>query len=375
MGVETLSAPARSPLLRGPLALGAAVYVGARLLTLVVVAVADLFTHHGLVRDLSTWDGAWFLRAAGHGWPATMPRVDGHLIASTIAFFPLFPLLLRGLHDVTGLSSAVVGLWVSALAGLGATLAVGALTRSYADDASARRASLLFALAPGGFVFSLVYNEGIVITLAALALWALTRERWWLAGVVGAVSTALSPAGLILLAPAAWVAVGELRRRRWAALVAPILTPTGFLAWMGYLWAHTGTLGAWSRTERAGWKSYPSLLYPLRVVGKFVTNPISPTMTGQLLILGTAVTVAGLVVVWRERPPAPIAVYALTAAVVFAISAPVGLRPRFVMLVFPIVMSVATRYKGRTFAWIASLSGLGLALMSVETLHSWAIFP
>ncbi len=84
---------------------------------------------------------------------------------------------------------------------------------------------------------------------------------------------------------------------------------------------------------------------------------------------------AGLAVVWRERPPTPIAVYAFAAAAVFAISAPVGLRPRFVMLVFPIVMSVATRYRGRAFAWIASLSGLGLALMTVESLHSWAIFP
>jgi hypothetical protein len=375
MGVETLSAPPRAARLRGPLALGAAVYVGARLLTVVVVALADLGTHHGLVHDLSIWDGTWFLRAVNHGWPAVMPRVDGHLIASTIAFFPVFPLLLRGLHAATGLSAAVLGLWVSALAGLGATLGVGALTRSYADDASARRATLLFALSPGAFVFSLIYYEGFVVGLAALGLWALTRRRWWVAAAAGAVGTAMSPAGLVFLAPALWVAVGELRRRRYGALVVPLATPIGFAAWMGYLWAHTGTLGAWSRTERAGWKSYPSLMYPLRVVGKFVTNPLSPTMTGQLLVLGTVVTVAGLLVVWRERPPAPITVYALAAAAVFAVSAPVGLRPRFVMLVFPIVMSVATRYTGRAFAWIATLSGLGLALMTVESLHSWAIFP
>lgn len=379
MAVETLSAPARASRLarplRSPLAAGAAVYVAARLATVVAVVLIDLSTHRGLVHELSRWDGEWFLRAAKHGWPSPMPTVDGHLAGSTIAFFPLFPLVLRALHAVTGLSDAVVGLWVSALTGLAATLGVGALTRSYADDASARRATVLFALAPGAFSFSLIYNEGFVVGLAVLGLWALARERWWLAAAAGAIGTAMSPTGLVFLAPAAWVAVAQLRRRRYGALAVPLATPLGLVAWLGYLWAHDGTPRAWTLTERAGWHSYPSLAYPVRVLGKFVTNPLSPTMTGQLLVIGTVVTVAGLVVVAKERPPAPIAVYAFAAAFVFAISAPVGLRPRFVMLVFPIVMALATRYRGRVFVWIASVSAVGLALMTVEELHSWAIFP
>ncbi|HEV2426747.1 MAG TPA: mannosyltransferase family protein [Acidimicrobiales bacterium] len=379
MAVETLSAPERAirrtgPL-RSPLALGAAVYVAVRLATLVVVLLVDLSTHRGLVHELSRWDGKWFLRAAIHGWPAPMPRVDGHLTGSTIAFFPLFPLLLRALHAVTGLSDAVVGLWVSAVTGLAATMGVGALTRSYADDDSARRATLLVALSPGAFVFSLIYNEGFVIGLAAIGLWALIRERWWLAAVAGAVGTAMSPVGLVFLVPAAWVAIVQLRQRQYGALVVPVATPLGAAAWLGYLWAHDGTPRAWSLTERAGWHSYASLAYPFRIIGKFVTNPVSPTMTGQLLVIGTVVTVAGLVVVWKERPPAPIAIYAFAAAAVFVVAEPVGLRPRFVMLVFPIAMAVATRYRGRVFAAIATASALGLVLMTIEELHSWAIFP
>lgn len=377
MDLETLSPPVAPPRRRGPYATGVAVFVAARLVTLVAVALADLHTHHGLVHELSRWDGEWFLRAAGHGWPSAITYVDGHVAGSTIAFFPLFPLLLRGLHDLTGLSGAVVGLVVSALSGLAATVGVGALTRSYADDDSARRATILFALSPGAYVFSLIYNEGLVVLLCVTALWALSARRWWVAGAAGAISTALSPVGLVLVAPAAWVALSELRRRRVGALGALVATPLGFAAWTGYLWAHTGTPRAWSLTERGGWNSYPSLAYPAHILWRFVSNPVSPTMTGHLLLVGMAATAAGLVVLWRERlaTPAPVTVYAFAAALVFAVSAPVGLRPRFLMLVFPIVMAVATRYRGRVFAWVCALSGAGLLFMSFQELHSWAIFP
>jgi hypothetical protein len=353
-----------------------AIYVAARAITIAVVAITDLFSHDGLVSELSRWDGQWFLLAANHGWPGQLPMVDGHVAGSQIAFFPLFPLLMRALSDVSGLSTAVAGLLISGLTGLTAVIAVGALTRVYSDESGARRAAILFALSPGSFVFSLIYNEGIVVTLMAIALWALVRRRWLLAGVLGAVATATSPVGLILVAVSAWSALrAVVRDHAWRALVAPVIAPAGFVAWTAYLWVHTGTPRAWQLTERGGWNSYPSFAYPVHVILKFVTNPISPTMTGQMLVLCTVVAVIGLVVVFREKMPSELVVYATVAVVLFAISAPVGLRPRFLMLVFPIAMAMATRYRGRTYAALASLSAIGLALMTFETFHSWAVFP
>jgi hypothetical protein len=359
-----------------PFVPGAAVYLAARFLTIVVVLVSDLSTHHGLVHSLSVWDGKWFLRAANHGWPSHLPMKNGHVAASTVAFFPLFPLVLRGLSHLLGLSAAVVGLWVSALTGLVAVVAVAALTRVYADDDAARRVGLLFALSPGSFVFSLIYNEGIVITLLAIGLWALIRRHWLLAGIAGAVATATAPVALIFVAVALWSATRAITRERtWRALVAPALAPVGFLVWMAYLWAHTGRLRAWQVTERGGWQSYPSLRYPLHVIWKFVSNPVSPTMTGQILVAGTVVCVVGLIVIARERMPGEIALYAALAVAFFAVSAPVGLRPRLVMLAFPLTMAAASRWRGRRFVALVALSALGLVLMTVETIFSWAVFP
>lgn len=353
-----------------------AVYVTLRLTTLAVTSIADIFTHHGLVSDLSNWDGVWFLRAVSHGYPSHLPMAAGHVLASPIALFPLFPLLIRTIADVTFLSASVVGLLISGVTGLGAVVAIGRLTNEFTDTERAERAALLFAVAPGGFVFNLIYNEGIVISLVALGLIALLRRRWLVAGALGALATAASPVGLVFVvccAASSFVAVR--RDRDWRSLFAPILAPTGFAAWMIYLWIHTGNVRAWQLTERGGWNSYPSLVYPFRIVGTFITNPLAPTMTGQILFFGTLLSVAGLVIAFRERLPFELLSYASCSVVLFAVSSPVGLRPRFVMLAFPLTIAVASRWSGRRFHLVVAGSVILLLLMTYETLTSFAVFP
>lgn len=361
---------------RVPFVRAIVVYVALRIATLVTVIVANLFTHNGLINDLSIWDGAWFLRAVNHGYPSQLPMADGHVLANPIALFPLFPLCMRALSVVTGVSAAAVGLVLSALAGMAAVVAVGRLALEYTDRPRAERAALLFALAPGSFVFSLIYNEGLVITFACLGLIALMRRRWLAAGLVGAVATATSPVGLVFALCCAVSAIVAIRRDRdWRSLVAPLLAPIGFVAWMAYLWVHTGNVRSWQLTERDGWNSFPSLLYPFRIIAKFISNPISPTMTGQILFAGTVLCVVGLFIALRERMPFELLTYAAGAVFLFAISSPVGLRPRFVMLAFPLTIAAATHWNGKRFWTLMAASGVLLAMMTIETLSSFAVFP
>ena len=374
VSTETPLAPRR--VLSRPFSRAVLAYLAARAFTLGVVALADLWTHHSWVSDLSTWDGAWFLKAVYHGWPSQLPIVNGHVGASPVAFFPLLPLVIRGLADVSGLGAATVGIIVSGVSGLGAVYAVGALTRHFAGVAKAERAALLFALSPGSFVFSLIYAEGLLIVFTALGLLALLQRRWLVAGVLGALASITSPVGLAFAASCAVTAlVATWREREWQALVAPLLAPMGFVAWMFYLWRHTGTLMAWRETERHGWNSFPSLAYPFRILTKFLFNPLSPTMTGQILFWGTVVAIGLSVLMFRERQPLAVLAYGLSAVVLFAISSPVGLRPRFLMLAFPLTIAAATRWEGKKFAVALALSVAGLALMTIETLTSWAVFP
>jgi hypothetical protein len=144
---------------------------------------------------------------------------------------------------------------------------------------------------------------------------------------------------------------------------------------MAWLWGHTGVLNAWRLTELGGWHSSVSLTYPFRILGTFVRNPVGSTMTGQILVVGTVVAVVGAVLAIRQRQPAPVLIYGLGAGILAAIAAPVGLRPRFVMLAFPLVVAYGTRLRGRTYTGAVVVSAALLVAMSALEFVSWAVFP
>ena len=102
---------------------------------------------------------------------------------------------------------------------------------------------------------------------------------------------------------------------------------------------------------------------------------MAPTRTGQLLLIGTVVAVIGAVLAIRQHQPAPVLLYGLAAAALAAISAPVGLRPRFLMLAFPLVVAIGTRLRGRAYAGVVAVSVCLLLVMSLSTLASTAVFP
>jgi hypothetical protein len=351
-------------------------YVTARIGTLIALAVTAPINHKTLSGRLGRWDSAWFIRAAEQGWPRHLPMIHHHVVANTSAFFPVFPLAIRWVSSATTLPPLGVGVTISAVTGLTAVVAIGILVRSFAGSEGATRAALLFAIFPGTFAFSLAYNEGIVLTCIALGLLALKDRRWWLAGLLGMIATATAPIALAFVLSCAWCAGwATWRNRSVRPLVAPVLAVSGFFVYMGWLWRHTGVLDAWRLTEQGGWHSSPSLGYPFSIIWSFVKNPVGPTLTGQILFLGMVVATIGAVLAIRQRQPAPVLIYGLAAGVLGAISSPVGLRPRFVMLAFPLVVAYGTRLRGRAYAATLVVSGALLVAMTALEFVSLAVFP
>lgn len=350
-------------------------FVASRVLVVGAMWIAAAATHQGLADIVNRWDTRWFVRVATFGYPSHLPMVHGHVGGSTIAFFPLFPLVFSALAHATGMSMVAAGAVVSSITGCTAVLAVWALVRAYAGRRSADKAALFVSLFPGTFVFSLAYSDGLAITFVALGLLALLRRRWVAAGVLGLLATAAAPIALAFEVAVLVAVVPAVRRRQWRALAVPVLTPLGFVAYQLWLWRHTGDLSAWRQTEQGGWHSYPSLGYPVHLVVHFLSNPVSGTATANLLLLGTAVTAACAVVAVRSGLPRPVLVYGLAVAVMALCSAPVGLRPRFVLMAFPLLAAVAIRLRGRAYQVLVGASAVLLVLATVDAACSWAIFP
>jgi len=354
----------------------AVLYLASRVITWTTLVITGLFTHQGILQEVDRWDSRWFLGAAASGWPRHLPYTGGHVARSTIAFFPLFPLSIRWTSQITGLPLLASGIVITTVTGLTAMIGVWALVRHYADRSSADRATLLVALFPGSFVLSMVYSEGLALTFLAFGILALLQRRWLLAGALGLLASATTPVALAFVVSCLWCAYRQVvAERNWRALAAPALAPLGFVGYQVWIWQHTGTLTAWRSTERGGWDSYPSVTYAVHTVWVFLRDPIATNKTDDLLFVCTILVVVAAVVAIRSSMPTPMLLYGLSAAALGMISAPIGLRPRFIFLAFPLIVAVGTRLRGRAYAAVVSVSTALLVGLTVFEMASYRIFP
>ncbi len=81
-------------------------YAASRVVTLSAFLVLDALGPRGRLKEpfyhqpfalLGSWDAVWYARIAAHGY-LLIPSSQ-----SNPAFFPLFPIMLRGLHNAFGM--------------------------------------------------------------------------------------------------------------------------------------------------------------------------------------------------------------------------------------------------------------------------------
>lgn len=199
----------------------------------------------GAIGLLGVWDGRWYRTVAENGYLLLPGR------QSDPAFFPLYPLLLRGMHAL-GAGYLVGGVLLSNIALLGALVAFEALTRELFGARFARRSTIYVALFPLGFVFSMAYPESIVLCAIALAAIAALRRRWLTAAALAAAGTLARPETLFVAVPFLALALREHGPRARGVALGAVAAPLAALASFALYLA--GTLHdplAWTHAERA----------------------------------------------------------------------------------------------------------------------------
>ncbi|MCA1726811.1 MAG: hypothetical protein LC722_03890 [Actinobacteria bacterium] len=159
------------------------------------------------------FDALWFLRIASGGYRGrTAETVDG-----SAAFFPGYPLAIRGVSWAMGGHPLAAALLISNLSLIGALLFLYFLTRTELSEDHARRAVIYAAVFPTAFFFLAPYSESLFFLLAIASLWAARRRRWALAAGAGALAALTRNVGLLLsvpLAAEAWLQWREGRASR-----------------------------------------------------------------------------------------------------------------------------------------------------------------
>ena len=334
------------------------------------VAVPATSGWHNAIDGTERWDAGWFERIARDGY-----RPDD----ASAAFFPGYPLAIRGVTSVIPVSEADAALVVSNVAFLGALVVLFALTTFEFSTDTARRAVLLLAWFPASFFFLAPYSESMFLFTSLLTFWWARRRRWVPAAAAGFVAALTRSVGIFLV-PAllleAWSLDRRERPRAIAVSLVPLLAPAAYAA---YWFARAGDA---LRPFHAQDSWFRSLELPFVTLGNGLWLGISGITDRRGIywtvdVALTSVVLIAIALGWK-RIPKPYLVY-LLASLVLILSYPLPERPllsvpRFVAVLFPAFWAIAVLAKGWRFPVTLVSFGIGFAVLSIAFMNWGYIF-
>jgi len=307
----------------------------------------------GLVQVFASWDGHWYLDVVREGYPHhIMPNVTYFVSDARAAFFPLYPRLVHYLDNIIPGGPVTVALLVNLVFGAAFIYLVGVIAKNLFDVKTSEKAMMIAAFFPGSFVLSWAYSEALLLTLACLCFIALSKKMWWWAGIFAALGTACRPNGIALVAACAVASLIAIKQdREWKSLIAPILSPIGFVGFMAFLMHHTDENFAWFRVQSQAWKEGTS--FGATAVSRtfdFILNPTG-SPTSVLTAASMFAMVLALIALWKFRLPAMYTAYTAVVLVLMLLPATVTARPRFLFTAFPLIFPVARALRDDEDKW------------------------
>ena len=237
---------------------------------------------HYFLQPWRNWDGHWF----------SLIAQEGYFERPTTAFFPLYPLLLRGGTWLLDGQVELAGVLISNVALLGALALLYQLLQIDFPRAVARRALLYLALFPTAYYLGAVYSESLFLLVSVGSLYAARRDRWWIAGLLGFLAALTRSQGVLLLVPLVTLFI---RQQGWhpfkwrANPISMALVPAGLMVYMAYL--------------RRLWNDPLVMLSAQKGWDRYSANPIETLRAGVAAVDGCAVKNwnAGVDFCWSDR--------------------------------------------------------------------------
>jgi hypothetical protein len=336
-----------------------------------------------IVSPGTAWDSRSYLSIAQFGYGAPYFR----------AFFPLYPTVLR-LGAWSAGATVVAGILISLAAFL---VALYLLRRLVALDLGGEAADLtllLVAFFPMALFFSAVYTESLFLALSVGAFYSARRGWWGRAGVCGGLAAATRLTGLVVAIPLVVLYLQSRPRHRLQRdAVWLMLVPLGTLAYLAYLGAHGDWLAPlhasrtyWDRRLVPGLGAADGVRDAIRSLHELVAGsgshalpaPSSGLLSDPRVLAGANLTdfaflafgIVGAVGALR-RLPAAYGAYAIASVAVIASTTvpyePLASSPRYLSVVFPCQIWLATRLRGPTGRRIALIvSAVLLAVFSAQ---------
>jgi Gpi18-like mannosyltransferase len=317
------------------------------------------------------WDAGWYLDIAKNGY-RFLPGEQ-----SNVAFFPLYPYVVRLVHIVIRVPGdtgwLLVGIIVSNTALFVALVYLYRLICLDYDRNTAARAVLYLCVFPTTLFLSAVYSESLFLALVVSAFYYARATRWVTTGLLAAAATLCRPAGLLLVVPLGfeYLSQKEFRWRRVGSDCLALFLPP--LALAGHLAVLRWRFGSWNVISKAeaieGWNRsltppWNTLVYSLQHIGASIGYH------GAFELVFTAILIALATFACFQLRPS-YAIYSVVSVLFVTSWGDLKSAPRFGLVIFPIMILLASlgHHKAFNRAYL-TLSAI-LAAISMVVFSQW----
>ncbi|MEB3966176.1 hypothetical protein OKJ48_39020 [Streptomyces kunmingensis] len=333
-----------------PLTSGAVRAVGlfaaARLTGIVAVTVmAWLSGREPLALLGRSWDSRWYLHIAEDGYGARTLHFGHGVVFSDMAFFPLYPALIRALHETLPFEAATGALLISWTATLAAALGIYRIGELLHGRLVATLLVVLWGLLPHSSVLTMAYTEPVLTALGTWSLYAVLKGRWVWAGSLAALAGLSRPNGFAVAAAVLATAACEIVRRRGRVphrlWTGALLAPAGWAAYVLWVGFRKGDpLGGYFAVQRGWGSTFDFGVGSARSVKKMLLHGDRFVFPMTLVIVAAAVLLYVLLLL--DRPPLPLLVYSgVLLLVALGGSGYFESKPRFLLPAFPLLLPMA----------------------------------
>jgi hypothetical protein len=331
---------------------------------------------HTVTDLLLSWDGRWYTLIASNGYGAA-GRLDHNGIANNarLAFFPLYPALIRATDWVPGLGIGRAALLVSLVSSIAAACGIFAVGNHLRGRAFGIVLAGLWAVVPTCYVQNAAFTESLFTALAAWALYAVLTRRWVLAGILTLVCGLSRPTAIAVIAGVGLAALVAAVRRRdgWRPYVGALLAPIGYVGYLAYADSRLGGLTGYFTLQRQHFNShYDFGRHTISVLGDILFGTAQTnnqiTLWAGLVVIATLLLLAILII---QRVPLAVVTFAvLLAAQALGTNTDFTSMPRHLMPEFPLLIPLAAIVSAKVGTRRGRLA-VGVALVAVALLSGW----
>jgi len=325
---------------------------------------------HQLLSMWQRYDALWYQQIATHGYAGG---------DSTVAFYPLYPLLSHITSLIVGGQVVAAELLVSSVAFAVGMWLLYKVARLDAGPFAAQLVILLTAFFPVGFFLLAPFTESLYLVLSLAAFWFARNGRPWAAGVAGFAAGLTRIQGVFLVLPLAYEYARQRRRQGQRLLsidsidiVAAALPGLGFLTVLAYDRVVVG--GASPLGVEANW-GYKFAL-PWHAISDSVSHIVALGDMVELLNLVFLIGF-GLLAIWVARKlPVSYALYVIPyLALLFTHDeyfSPLMSVSRYMVVLFPCFIVLAMWLVRRP--WLAAGALVTSLLLQMTFFQYWIHF-